>query len=59
MGFINALLEMFEAEEVSETEEVGAVYTTVILFVTWLLHCYFGNMLLEILVQNLHSFVDI
>jgi vacuolar protein sorting-associated protein 13A/C len=27
MGFINALLEMFEAEEVSEAEEVGTNYT--------------------------------
>lgn len=27
MGFINALLEMFEADEVSEAEEVSTNYT--------------------------------
>jgi vacuolar protein sorting-associated protein 13A/C len=37
MGFINALLEMFEAEEVSEAEEVGTLYARLILVALLLL----------------------
>jgi hypothetical protein len=33
MGFINALLEMFQSEEVSETEEVSMLSIQVLLFI--------------------------